>query len=147
MVDIDKVVQAFAVQVYTQTLDLIQQLHPLTPKDVDQYEKRVDGVIAGVSKYLLSLTEDDLYNMQNKRIYIDKKLDLQGTTAHDIEDGVQMVIEMRIRSAVRMCVESGIDAYKFIKKTGEYLRNPDDHKRGWLAERAGNLLVAGVSNA
>ena len=37
-----------------------------------------------------------------------------------------------------------IDAYELIHGAGEYLKDADEHKQGWLAERAANLLVLGL---
>lgn len=144
MTDVAKVVQAFALQIYTQALDIVQQLEPLTATAVSAHEKRVNRVMADVAGWLITLTPDDLAQITSG--YAPEKQLNDGDITVYPADAVQMVLERRIRAASHICMQKNIEFDPFVHFTGKYLssmdRNP--HKQGWMAERAANLLVAGA---
>lgn len=139
VIDDDKVVQAFVVQMYAQVMDMVQQLDPLPADAVDAHEARVNQVTESVAVWLLEMNKEALEDLQNGR---PECAPFIRGIPHDLNLPVQLASEKRVLAAIRMCAESRIDPLTFIHAAGEYLTNPDDHKRAWLAERAANLLAA-----
>lgn len=142
MTDVNKVVQAFALQVYAQSLDIVQQLEPLPATAVAKHENRVNRVMTDVSSWLSSLTPDDLALITDGHAP-EKQLNGGDITAYPA-DAVQMVLERRIRAASQVCLHQHIEFDPFIHFTGKYLSSMEPHKQGWLAERTATLLVAGA---
>lgn len=142
MVDIPKVVQAFALQIYTQVIDTVQQLDPLPADALESHEQRLDNIFPDVSAWLMALTAEDL------TLIVEGHEPEKRLNGHDHPgypaDAVQLVLEKRIRAASDVCMQADIDFHAFIHLTGKYLSSMDDHKKAWLAERAANLLVAGA---
>ncbi|MBU2834715.1 hypothetical protein HF673_02690 [Acidithiobacillus thiooxidans] len=140
--DLPKVVQAFAVQVYTQALDIVQQLDTLDGRAVDAHQHRVDRIIPDVAAWLCHLTSEDLALITTGH-EPETPLHGGGVTEYPA-DAVQLVLEARIRAAAEFCQHRHLNLAEFIQATGQYLSEQTDHKKAWLAERAANLLVAGM---
>jgi hypothetical protein len=138
--DMELVVQAFASQMYTSVLDIVQQVDPLT--GLPEHAERSKKVVQDVAGWLTSLTPEDLDGMAEHDEYLpfDRWLDAEGydTTA------VCAAVQIRIFAGLDMTRQFGLDGHQLIHSTGEYLLDMDDHKIGWLAERAANLLALGL---
>lgn len=138
--DRDLVVQAFAAQVYTAALHIAQQVDPVD--GLDAHEKRARQITQDVAEWLLSLSKDDLQQLADTGEYLPFERWMR--TEHGYDDtAVCDAVHTRLFAALTVARESGFDAYEFIHAVGEYLHDADDHKHGWLAERAANLLAAG----
>ena len=142
--DMEKVVQAFSAQMYTSVLDVLQQIDPLT--DLDPHATRSRLVVHDLADWLVQLTREDLSLMQQTRSYrsyLPQARWLQEAEGYDAT-AVCAAAQLRIFAGLDMARQNGIDGYQLIHGTGEYLRGMDDHKTGWLAERAANLLARGM---
>lgn len=137
----EKVVQAFSAQMYTSVLDVLQQIDPLT--DLDPHATRSRLVVHDLADWLVHLTPDDLSLMQQTRSYLPQDRWLQDSENYDAT-AVCAAAQTRIFFGMDVADRNGIEGYQLIHETGEYLRGMDDHKTGWLAERAANLLARGM---
>ena len=137
--DTPQVVQAFAVQIYTQVIDVVQQINPLT--DVDQHQDRTQRVIKAVADWMMGITPEELVTMHSTHAYL--PFDRWLTTDDEDFDttAVSEVVQKRILHGLEVAEANQIDGYTLVHGAGEYLDTPNDHKQGWLAERAANLLV------
>jgi hypothetical protein len=134
------VVQAFAAQMYTAVLDVVQQVDPLT--GLDEHAARSKKVVQDVAEWLAGLSPDELAGMSTHNEYLpfDRWLD-----AEDYDStAVCSVAQELIFKGLDVARQNGIDGYHLIHQTGLYLQDMDDHKIGWLAERAANLLALGL---
>ncbi len=138
--DMELVVQAFAAQMYAAVLDIVQQVDPLT--GLPEHAERSKRVVQDVAGWLTDLTQEDLTGMVEHDEYLPfgRWLDAEGydTTA------VCAAVQARIFDGLGMARQSGLDGYQLIHLTGLYLLDMDNHKSGWLAERAANLLALGL---
>ena len=138
--DMELVVQAFAAQMYAAVLDIVQQVDPLT--GLPEHAERSKRVVQDVAGWLTDLTQEDLNGMVEHDEYLpfDNWIDADGydTTA------VCAAVQARIFDGLDMARQSGLDGYQLIHLTGLYLLDMDNHKIGWLAERAANLLALGL---
>lgn len=138
--DMELVVQAFAAQVYTAVLDIVQQVDPLT--GLPEHAERSKVVTQGVANWLAQLAPEDLNGMveHNEHLPFDRWLDSDGYDS----TAVCAAVQTRIFDGLEMAEQNGIDGYQLIHQTGLYLQDMDNHKIGWLAERAANLLALGL---
>ena len=138
--DMELVVQAFASQMYTSVLDIVQQVDPLT--GLHEHAERSKRIVQDVAGWLIALTQEDLNGMVEQGEYLPfaRWLDAEGYDTTSVCAAVQA----RIFDGLDMARQTGIDGYQFIHATGEYLLDMDTHKIGWLAERAANLLALGL---
>lgn len=137
--DMDKVVQAFATMVFTGVIDVMQQVDPLDKTQLDAHQARVKTVISDVGNWLKNLSPNAIACL-DAREYLPfsagwmplSDLELYDTTA--------------VCAAVQWCIKSVLadrtyDVVDVVHGAGEYLADITDHKMGWLAERAANLLA------
>jgi hypothetical protein len=138
--DMELVVQAFAAQMYTAVLDIVQQVDPLT--GLPEHAERSKKVLRDVAGWLTDLTPEDLNGMveHNEHLPFDRWLDADGYDPTAVCSAAQA----RIFDGLDMAQQNGIDGYQLIHQTGLYLLDMDNHKIGWLAERAANLLALGL---
>ena len=137
--DTPQVVQAFSVQIYTQVIDVVQQLNPLS--DVDQHQDRTQRVVQAVADWLLTITPEELDAMRKTRAYLPFDRWLTADDEDFDTTAVCEVVQKRILHGLEVAEANQIDGFTLIHGAGEYLNTPNDHKQGWLAERAANLLV------
>jgi hypothetical protein len=138
--DMELVVQAFAAQMYTALLDIVQQVDPLT--GLPEHAERSKKVVQDVAEWLTDLTPEDLDGMVKYREYLpfDRWLDADGYDS----TAVCAAVQTRIFDGLAMAQQNHLDGYQLIHQTGLYLQDMDTHKIGWLAERAANLLALGL---
>ena len=138
--DMELVVQAFAAQMYTAVIDIVQQVDPLT--GLPEHAERSKKVTQDVANWLAQLAPEDLTGRveHNEHLPFDRWLDSDGYDS----TAVCAAVQTRIFDGLEMAEQNGIDGYQLIHQTGLYLQDMDNHKIGWLAERAANLLALGL---
>lgn len=139
--DQELVTQAFAAQMYTAVIDVVQQLDPLTGDDA--HADRTARVVKDVAGWLEGITPEDLDGMAEHNEYLpwDRWMpDAEGYDALAVCDAAQL----RIFDVLKVAQENHLDAYQLVHGAAVYLSDMTKHKAAWLAERAANLLAAGM---
>ncbi len=141
MMDMGQVVQAFAAQMCASVQDVVQQIEPLDGRDVDNHQARTARLVGDTANWLVGLTPDDIQTLESGWEYLPFDQWFNGD-GYDATAACAMAHE-RIFAGLRIARDQHIDGYQLIHATGLYLSDMDDHKAGWLAEQAANLLFAG----
>lgn len=138
---LDTITQAFAAQMYTAVVDVVQQVDPLT--GIDAHAARSDRVIKDVAGWLAGIPAEELAEMEANHEYLDWDRWMAPADDYDAT-AVCDLVQVRIFAGIDLAREHHLDAYRLIHGTAEYLADMDKHKAGWLAERAANLLAIGL---
>ena len=143
--DMDKVVQAFAVQIFTGVLDVVQQVSPLKVDQVAAHEARTRVVIEDVGHWMAGLSPDAigfLGHPENEYLPFSDWMPLSDLEIYD-ETAVCAMVQRCIKSIPAEETMDGkpLVTFDVVHGAGEYLADMTDHKTGWLTERAANLLA------
>jgi hypothetical protein len=135
--EMDKVIQAFAVQVFTAAMDMAQQVDPLEAGQVAEQQARAEKLAEDVGTWLAGLSQDDIdaahHFGPDDGLPFDRWMPL--SDAYDATAVCAMV------QAVIRSLPANLPQVEIVRGAGKYLLDMSDHKLGWLIERAANLLT------
>jgi len=135
--EMDKVIQAFAVQVFTAAIDMAQQIDPLNTTQVDEHRARAERLAEDVGNWLAGLSQDDIDAAHHFGPDDGLPFDRWMPLSDDYDaTAVCAVVQAVIRS-----LPAELPEVEIVQGAGKYLLAMDDHKLGWLLERAANLLA------
>ncbi len=138
--DMDLLKQTLATRIYTAAVDIAQQTHPINK--VDAYIDRTKRLTQAVAEWVVSLSAEELAECKKHAEYLSfERWTLKPADDYD-DTAICMAVQTQIFHAQAIADHFHIDAYELIHGAGEYLLDADDHKAGWLAERAANLMLA-----
>lgn len=142
--DMELVIQGLAARVYTAVIDIVQQIDPVY--EMEPHETRGRKLTQAVAEWILTLTHEELTAAHENREYL--PFDRWTLTPDETYDdtAVCMAVQVQLFHALDVAEDLHIDGFALVHGVGNYLLDADDHKHGWLAERAANLLVAYMSD-
>jgi len=141
--DMDLVTQAFAGLVFTSVVDVIQQVDPLEGTQLDEHQARVKMITEYVGNWLKDLSPDAV-------AYVSELPENEFLPFQDwmplAEDYDATAVCASVQRCIKMIPPSFADrtpivTYDVVTGAGEYLSEMDDHKMGWLTERAANIVL------
>jgi len=143
--DMDKVIQAFAVQVFTAAIDIAQQVDPdpLNATQVDEQHARTKRIAEDVGCWLVGLSQDDIDAAKN--FGPDNSLPFNRWMPLSADYDATAVCAM-VQRVIR-AIPANLPKVEIVHGAGKYLLDMDDHKLGWLIERAANLLAINMGEA
>ena len=142
--DMDKVVQAFAVQIFTGVLDVVQQVSPLKADQVAAHEALTRVVMEDVGYWMAGLSPEAigfLGDPENEYLPFSDWMPLSDLEVYD-ETAVCALVQRCIKGIPAKTTDGRtLVTFDVVHGAGEYLADMTDHKLGWLTERAANLLT------
>ena len=140
--EMDKIIQAFAVQVFTVAIDMAQQIDPLDSWQVDEQHSRTKKIAEDVGNWLAGLSQDDIDAAGHFGTHNNLPFDRWMPLSDDYEaTAVCAVVQRVIRTAVSRTLPADLPEVEIVQGAGKYLLGMNKHKLGWLIERAANLLT------
>jgi len=140
--DMDKVIQAFAVQVFTAAIDMAQQVDPLNGTQVDEQHARTMQITQDVGNWLAGLSQDDIDAAKQFGPDDSLPFDRWMPLSNDYDSTAVCAVVQRV---IRM-LPAGLPEVDVVQGAGKYLLDMNDHKMGWLVERAANILVLNLGD-
>ncbi|MHB8225049.1 hypothetical protein [Acidithiobacillus sp.] len=141
--DMDKVVQSVAVLIFTVVIDVVQQVDPLDGKQLDEHQVRVKLVTEDVGNWLKNLSPDAVAYVrgqpENEFLPVADWMSL--TEEYDSTAVCATVQQTIKRIPLALADGTPIVMHDVVSGVGEYLTEMDDHKMGWLTERAANIVL------
>lgn len=141
--DMDKVTQAFAGLVFTSVVDVVQQVDSLDKTQLDEHQARVKMITEDVGNWLKNLSPDAIAFVANPdNAYLPSFQDWMPLA----EDYDSTAVCASVQRCIKMIPSAFADrtpivTFDVVNGAGEYLAVMDDHKLGWLAERAANIVL------
>ncbi|MHB1641965.1 MAG: hypothetical protein ACYCS8_04820 [Acidithiobacillus sp.] len=141
--DMDQVTQSVAVLIFTSVIDVVQQVDPLDGKQLDEHQARVKTITEDVGKWLQNLSPDAV-------AYVSEQPENEFLPSQDwmplTEDYDSTAVCAAVQQAIKTIPPCFADrtfivTYDVVNGAGEYLTDMDDHKMGWLTERAANIVL------
>ncbi|BDB13349.1 hypothetical protein [Acidithiobacillus ferrooxidans] len=142
--DMDQVTQAFAGLVFTSVIDVVQQVDPLEGTQLDEHQARVKTVTEDVGNWLKNLSPDAVAFLDDEQPgheYLPFQDWMPLSDDYD-STAVCAAVQQAIKTIPPCFADrTPIVTYDVVTGAGEYLTEMDDHKMGWLTERAANILL------
>jgi len=135
--EMDKVIQAFAVQVFTTAIDMAQQIDPMSVRQIDEQLARTKKIAEDLGNWLSGLSREDIAAVS--RFGSDDGLPFECWMP--LSDAYDATAVCAVVQRVIRAVPTELPKVEIVQGAGKYLLDMDDHKIGWLVERAANLLT------
>ncbi|MBU2859748.1 hypothetical protein HF290_04785 [Acidithiobacillus ferrooxidans] len=142
--DLDKVVQSVAVLIFTVVTDVVQQVDPLKSTQLDEHQARVKMITEDVGRWMRDLSPDAVAFLDDEQPgheYLPFQDWMPLTEGYDAT-AVCAAVQQAIKTIPPCFADrTPIVTYDVVTGAGEYLVDMDDHKMGWLTERAANIVL------
>ena len=135
--EMEKVVQALALQVFTAALDVAQQVEPVA--DMDALETRAQAILRDTAVILVGLTPEQIEQIETGQAPLHLHLDWPEATYDEVAVGA--AVQLRLQGALKWTCALDIDGYALVQGVARYMAVVDAHKLGYLMENAANLIV------